>query len=147
MPIYHIECPQEKIISISIDTIVGITGYESVMKFSTGDTIVHPNFTFESNSIELTDSAKIILKEILLVLQSNPVLKLKIHGHTDNVGDFRENLALSENRALSVKNYFISKGITAVRLESKGYGETRPLSPNNSEVSRALNRRVEFIGE
>ena len=60
---------------------------------------------------------------------------------------WRENLALSENRALSVKNYFISKGIPPVRLESKGYGETRPLSPNNSEASRALNRRVEFIGE
>jgi outer membrane protein OmpA-like peptidoglycan-associated protein len=147
LPIYHIECPQEKIITISPDTIVEITEDEAAIKISTGDTIILPNFTFESNSIELTDSAKIILQEILLVLQSNPVLKLKIHGHTDDVGDFRENLALSENRALSVKNYFISKGIPPIRLESKGYGETRPLSPNNSEASRALNRRVEFIGE
>jgi len=74
-----------------------------------------------------------------------PQTKWDIQGHTDDVGKDEYNKDLSNRRAASVKNYFISKGISADRLQSAGYGEERPVADNKTAAGRAQNRRVEIL--
>ena len=68
-----------------------------------------------------------------------------IQGHTDNQGDAAKNLSLSENRSRTVKEYLISLGVEASRLEAKGFGSILPKVPNDSEQNRAINRRTDFL--
>jgi outer membrane protein OmpA-like peptidoglycan-associated protein len=79
------------------------------------------------------------------MLQSNPALKISIEGHTDNAGTIQSNQALSENRARAVMNAIIVKDIDKSRLSSKGWGQTKPITDNKTEDSRAKNRRVEIV--
>ena len=65
-------------------------------------------------------------------------------AHTDSKGADDYNLRLSDNRAKSVMDYILSKGIDPKRIVSKGYGETKPVAPNDTDENRQLNRRVEF---
>lgn len=81
------------------------------------------------------------LSEMLL---DNPNLHMTIDGHTCDIGTDAYNLDLSQRRAGSIVNYFLSKGVLATHLEHHGYGESRPKAPNTSEENRKLNRRVEF---
>ena len=78
-------------------------------------------------------------------LRANPALTIDVAGHTDNVGDKRLNLALSENRAKVVAAYLIRQGVANGRVTAKGYGGTRPIARNDDETQRSLNRRVELI--
>jgi len=71
--------------------------------------------------------------------------RFHIAGHTDNTFTTDFNQVLSQNRAVNVRNYFISKGIDPSRLTAKGYGETKPVESNNTEEGRAKNRRVAII--
>lgn len=73
-----------------------------------------------------------------------PNTRWSIEGHTDNVGKEAKNLDLSKRRAASVKNYFISKGVAADRLDSEGYGQIRPIADNKTAAGRTENRRVEI---
>jgi len=84
------------------------------------------------------------LNELVTVLKENTNLKLKIDGHTDNVGADDFNMNLSDGRAASVKKYLVSKGIDESRLESEGFGETAPLADNKTSSGRSKNRRVEM---
>ena len=77
-------------------------------------------------------------------MSSNQNLKIEIGGHTDNQGNDEYNMNLSLERAKSVYNYLISKGISADRMSYKGYGETKPIASNDTEEGRQLNRRTEF---
>lgn len=77
-------------------------------------------------------------------MNENLNLKIEISGHTDNVGSDALNQKLSENRAKAVVDYLTSKGISSLRMISKGYGKTQPIATNNTEEGRALNRRTEF---
>jgi len=85
-----------------------------------------------------------VLDDIVAFMKQYPQTKWEIEGHTDDVGKDATNLALSDRRAASVKNYFISKGISADRLTSHGYGETRPIADNKTAAGRAQNRRTEI---
>ncbi len=78
-------------------------------------------------------------------MMENPTYKLDINGHTDNQGEENRNQQLSIDRAAAVRNYLISKGISPERMESFGYGESRPKASNDTPAGRAENRRVEFI--
>jgi outer membrane protein OmpA-like peptidoglycan-associated protein len=73
-----------------------------------------------------------------------PDIRIKITGHTDNVGNNEYNLNLSKDRAKSVKGYLVSKGVKENRIEIDGKGETEPLKSNETESNRSINRRVEF---
>jgi hypothetical protein len=73
-----------------------------------------------------------------------PNLKIEISSHTDSKGANDYNFKLSDNRAKSVVDYLISKGISADRLVSKGYGEEKPIATNDTDEGRQLNRRTEF---
>lgn len=86
-----------------------------------------------------------ILDEVVRLLRANPEIKhLSIEGHTDNQGTDEYNDKLAQNRADSVKNYLVNKGISTDRLTSKGFGAHRPLTTNDTPEGRARNRRVEF---
>ena len=86
------------------------------------------------------------LKEIGLMLQEHPELRLMIEGHADNAGDADANLALSTRRAEAVRQYLVTKyGIGSTRLEARGLGSTRPAAPNTTAVGRQINRRVELV--
>lgn len=100
---------------------------------------------YESNSAELTQDSKKVLDEFIDFLNENPRIKVSIQGHTDNLGSDASNLLLSNNRAKSVYEYLVQKGISASRLSYKGFGESVPVSENDTEVGRALNRRTEFL--
>ena len=76
--------------------------------------------------------------------QKKPDLKLDIEGHTSNDGNFNANMRLSNERAETVKNYLIKKGVDPSRLTSQGFGPTKPLNEGKTEQERALNRRVEL---
>jgi len=84
------------------------------------------------------------MNAIVKVMKDNPSYKLVIDGHTDDVGDDAMNLTLSENRASSVANYLIGRGVDPMRLTSNGYGESKPVDTNLTEKGRTRNRRVEF---
>ena len=91
----------------------------------------------------LPDSAD-TLKQIVLLLQQTPDLKLRVEGHTDNQGNAAANQTLSEKRALAVVAWLTSNGVAAGRLTAKGYGQTKPVADNATEDGRAKNRRVEL---
>jgi outer membrane protein OmpA-like peptidoglycan-associated protein len=78
-------------------------------------------------------------------LNFNKLVKIQISGHTDNTGDKQRNILLSNNRAKAVTEYLISKGIDKDRLSFKGYGDSKPVVPNDSEAHKAMNRRTEFM--
>jgi OmpA-OmpF porin, OOP family len=80
------------------------------------------------------------------VLKTQPDLKLVIEGHTDSVGKAAYNLDLSKKRAESVKTYLVQKGgIDGARLTTQGFGDTKPIAKNDTDVGRAQNRRVELV--
>jgi OmpA-OmpF porin, OOP family len=86
-----------------------------------------------------------LLDQVVQVLIDNPGMRIRIEGHTDSVGREKMNLALSQKRADSVKGYLIKKGIELKRLQSRGFGPTRPIASNKTEKGRAQNRRTDFV--
>ena len=86
-----------------------------------------------------------VLEDVLAVLRvRQEIAVVRVSGHTDDVGDAASNLALSEGRAMTVMRYLIHHGIDPDRLEAAGFGESRPIAPNDTDAGRTLNRRVEF---
>jgi outer membrane protein OmpA-like peptidoglycan-associated protein/tetratricopeptide (TPR) repeat protein len=103
------------------------------------------DINFGTNSYALDGASKAVIDEFILFLEENPNLKADIQGHTDNVGNDNDNLVLSKNRAKTVYDYVIAKGVSAARLSHHGYGETRPIAGNDTETGRASNRRTVFV--
>jgi outer membrane protein OmpA-like peptidoglycan-associated protein len=101
------------------------------------------NFAFDS--AELTASGKRNIDAYLGVFKQFPSMKVEVGGHTDDTGPDDYNQTLSENRAKSVADYLRSKGITDQIRRVVGYGETKPMVPNNSKANRQKNRRVEVV--
>jgi len=102
------------------------------------------NIQFANNAYQLPSAGLIELNKLLEVLTENPSLKVEISGHTDNVGKTEDNLKLSTNRAQSIVDYLVSKGIDMKRLSFKGYGATQPVADNSTDEGRAKNRRTTF---
>ena len=102
---------------------------------------------FDTNSARIRSDAYKLLNEYVSALKS-PALTdavLVIAGHTDAIGSDQQNLKLSQERALAVRDYLIERGIAPNRLIAKGYGEAYPVASNAMETDRELNRRSEFI--
>jgi outer membrane protein OmpA-like peptidoglycan-associated protein len=101
---------------------------------------------FDSGSDKLRPESTPTLKEMGQMLQEHADLRLMIEGHTDDQGDDASNQDLSERRAASVRSHLVSEyGIDGGRLESKGFGESKPVSPNGTPEGRQNNRRVELV--
>jgi len=103
---------------------------------------------FEFGSSELSSRSIAILDDVALVLKVNKAWsKLLISGHTDNIGNDKANKKLSEERAAGVKNYLISKGITASAIDVAGFGKEKPKATNETKEGRYKNRRAELVIE
>ena len=114
-------------------------------KIEKSKTTILNNIYFEQSSFTMQKKSCPELDRVVLMLKTYPQTKIEIGGYTDNIGDQRLNLALSENRAKVILNYFVSKGIDENRLLYKGYGGTKSVAPNDSEDNKKKNRRVEIV--
>jgi OmpA-OmpF porin, OOP family len=115
-------------------------------KLITEGKLVSYGIYFDVNKDVVKPESYGTLKGIADVLKENPTVRVKIVGHTDSDGADAANLDLSKRRGASVKAELIKNfGIDASRLESDGLGESKPVAPNDTQVNKAMNRRVEFI--
>ncbi len=103
------------------------------------------NIFFESSKSLLRPESTPELNRMAFTMSQNPTMRIELGGHTDNLGSDLPNLKLSQERADVVREYLISKGVAAERIQSKGYGETRPVATNLTAAGRQENRRVEFL--
>jgi len=100
---------------------------------------------FETGSSVIKPASYSTLDEILKSAVVAEGLKLGVYGHTDNVGNDEANVKLSNERAAAVKSYLVGKGLSTERLESKGYGASKPVADNTTTEGRARNRRVQIV--
>jgi len=110
-----------------------------------GETVRLNNIFFDFDHSELRPESFPELNRIAALMADKPSMQIELRGHTDNVGTHDHNQQLSSQRAFSVQKYLISKGVNASRIDARGFGETKPISNNDSEINRQLNRRVEFV--
>jgi outer membrane protein OmpA-like peptidoglycan-associated protein len=113
---------------------------EEVKKFT--GAIKGITFDFGKSTIRATSFP--VLDEAVKVLETYPSLRLRISGHTDDVGNDEANQELSESRAQAVATYFVAKGIDEDRFETVGFGESKPVADNKTPAGRQENRRIEF---
>lgn len=107
-------------------------------------TLTLSNINYETGAATLTADSRYELDNLVTALNAYPAMRIAIGGHTDNTGDPAANLTLSQQRAAAVVKYLTDRGIDAGRLKAVGYGDTKPLAPNDSDANRAKNRRTEF---
>ena len=101
---------------------------------------------FETGSANITSDSEATLEDLRIFLTERPkITKLRIEGHTDNVGKKEDNLKLSGERARAVKTWLVNKGISSSRLTAWGYGDEKPVAPNTTDANKAQNRRVEYV--
>jgi OmpA-OmpF porin, OOP family len=111
--------------------------------FQPAKTFVLDDVNYETGKAVLKPESFPVLDELVAYLQRKDDERIEIGGHTDNVGKPAANMTLSMNRAKSVMEYLISKGIASERLVAKGYGMSKPIEDNSTAEGRALNRRTE----
>ena len=109
-----------------------------------GSVVRMNNIFFDVAKATLRPESFIELNKIVTILNENPGISIEVAGHTDSDGADANNLVLSKNRAASVRDYITGKGISATRVTSVGFGETKPILANDSDANKQLNRRVEF---
>ncbi|KAA9325328.1 OmpA family protein [Hymenobacter busanensis] len=97
---------------------------------------------FDARKATLTDESMAQLRNVASILKSFPASRIKIGGYTDSTGYFKDNLRLSEQRAIAAMGALVDMGISAERIEAKGYGQKHGVASNETPVGRALNRRI-----
>ncbi len=110
----------------------------------TGLTVELKNIFFETGKFDLKEESKTELQKLITFLTANKTLRIELGGHTDNSGDKKANVLLSQNRAKSVYEFLVTNGIPKERLSYKGYGDTKPVAPNDTPEHMQKNRRTEF---
>lgn len=115
-----------------------------LQKILPGEKVVLRNIFFDFDKSEIKPDSYVELEKLVQFLKDNPVVKIRINGHTDNVGSAEYNLRLSDQRAAAVVKYLSEKGIVGNRISSRGYGSTQPVDTNETPEGRARNRRTEF---
>lgn len=116
----------------------------NINNIQTDTAIVLKNITFEFNKYDILPQSIAEINKLYHLMITNPKIRIKLEGHTDNIGGYLFNLQLSLNRVESVARYLIEKGIEEDRLEFAGYSYTIPIATNETEEGRKLNRRVAF---
>ncbi|MEO6718813.1 MAG: OmpA family protein [Ferruginibacter sp.] len=113
------------------------------IQFEAPGAFVLDNCTFESGKATLKPEAYTVIDQLVEYLKRKDDEKIEIGGHTDNVGKAEANMILSTNRANTVRDYLLAKGIAAERVTAKGYGMTVPIEENDTDEGRQANRRTE----
>jgi len=116
----------------------------ALKKMQVGVSMVINNILFNTGKATLRPESFTELNKLADLLLKNSKIRIEISGHTDNVGSASVNKRLSKERALTVKNYLVSRGVEQDRIEYQGYGYERPIAPNDTPEGRAKNRRVEM---
>lgn len=152
---FHI--PREDTYTILCESLTGPfecgnTPYVSMTASTGGITVVFDDtraeltgVTFKQGSAELVPSSLKTLDAAIAGLKRNPKAKVEIQGHTSSEGGDELNQRLSAERAYSVREYMISKGVAESRLTATGYGSSQPKADNSTEVGRKQNRRIELV--
>lgn len=135
------ECPE-----LSGDTAHDGCPEKTYVKIEDGKVYIFGKVQFNAGSAKIDRRSEPLLDQIAQALNANPnVGTVVIEGHTDNVGGTALNLRLSEERSNAVREALIRRNVDGGRLAVHGYGESRPLAPNDAPAGRAKNRRVEFV--
>lgn len=135
--------------NLDLDSLIK-AGYKEIHKdlylvpIEVGQVIRLNNVFFDFDKWDLRPESYIELNRVVKLLTENPAIEIEMSAHTDSRGTDEYNFKLSDNRARSVMEYIISKGIDSKRITSHGYGETKPVATNDTDEGRQLNRRVEF---
>jgi OOP family OmpA-OmpF porin len=103
--------------------------------------------SFEFNKAVLTAEGRTHVDHAVQTMRANPNMRVLVEGHTDSVGTHAYNMRLSERRAEAVRDYLVEKGVSASRIRTAGYAETRPVASNATAAGRAKNRRVDIVAE
>lgn len=110
-----------------------------------GDKIVLKNIYFEVSKSDLLPASFAELNKLVAMMHDNPLMVIRLEGHTDVVGDPEANLELSQDRVDACEVYLVKQGIPSARIEAKGYGDTLPIVKKGTDEERKVNRRVEFV--
>jgi len=135
--------------NLNLDSLIK-AGYKEIHKdlylvpIEVGQVVRLNNVFFDFDKWDLRPESFIELNRVVKLLTENPSIEIEMSAHTDSRGSDEYNFKLSDNRARSVMEYIISKGIDPGRITSHGYGETKPVATNDTDEGRQLNRRVEF---
>ncbi len=135
--------------NLNLDSLVK-AGYKEIHKdlylvpIEVGQVVRLNNVFFDFDKWDLRPESYIELDRVVKLLNDNPSVEIEMSAHTDSRGSDEYNFKLSDNRAQSVMQYILSKGIDPKRITAHGYGETRPVATNDTDEGRQLNRRVEF---
>lgn len=153
---YSVALPMQSTYRLHVTALDFFTIDKLIMDLSATDTIdlqpiekqkaiVLNNLYFASFQTTILPESEAALQQLYEMLAGNPELRIRIVGHTDDVGTDEDNQVLSEGRAQSVRQAMIDRGIDPTRIEAEGRGEKEPVVPNTSDENRAKNRRVEFV--
>jgi len=135
--------------NLNLDSLVKV-GYKEIHKdlylvpIEIGQIVRLNNVFFDFDKWDLRPESFVELDRVVKLLKENPAIEIEMSAHTDSYGSDEYNFKLSDNRARSVMEYILSKGIAINRIISHGYGETVPVAANDTPENRQLNRRVEF---
>jgi len=135
--------------NLNLDSLIK-AGYREIHKdlylapIEIGQVVRLNNVFFDFDKWDLRPESYIELNRVVDLLKENPSIEIEMSAHTDRKGADDYNYKLSDERARSVRDYILSKGIIPSKIISQGYGETKPVAPNDSDENRQLNRRVEF---
>ena len=131
-----------------LDTLISIDKSQSIdlslTKIEKGTRIQLSKINFLRASNKVTDESLPYLDNLLHIFSVNNNIKVTIEGHTDNSGDYRQNVKLSKERALTIKKYLTDNGVDKNKIKVKGYGPSKPRYSNSSEANKIKNRRVEI---
>jgi len=121
-----------------------MVSYQILVKYQLPTSIVLKDINFDSGKATLKSTSYKALNELAEFMLLKKTLEIELSGHTDNTGDAALNLKLSEQRAIAVKNYLVSKGVNTNRIKAVGYGDTKPIASNDTDEGKLQNRRTEI---
>jgi OmpA-OmpF porin, OOP family len=116
----------------------------TVKEHKVGEVLRLNNLIFQIGRSRISPESYEELDIVVGMMKDNPRMVIQLEGHTDYLGNPRDNMKLSQERVSAVKNYLVSKGVNKTRIKTKAYGGTMPLSRDNTPEAHRLNRRVEL---